>query len=108
MRRLDFVDKVPMPTIRYFTLAQLLILGAIFTITRFQFIDGFFPFLIAILVPVRIWVLPKIFGAANVDAMDAVGTAPEEADAEAPKGDNVETPTQAEMSVAVSTTTTAM
>lgn len=79
MRRLPFLDTVPMPTIRLFTLTQLLVLACIFTITRFHFVDGFFPFLIAILVPVRLYLLPKLFGAAHVDAMDAVGAAPDEA-----------------------------
>jgi len=78
MRRLPFLDTVPMPTIRLFTLTQLLVLACIFTITRFHFVDGFFPFLIAILVPVRLYLLPRLFGAAHVDAMDAVGAAPDE------------------------------
>ena len=41
--------------------------------TRIPHVDGLFPLLIAVLVPVRIYVLPAIFGKAHVDAMDADG-----------------------------------
>lgn len=78
VRGLDFVDRVQLKTIFLFTLTQVFFLGTIFAITRFPGIDGFFPLLIAILVPVRIYILPRLFGAANVDAMDAVGSAPSE------------------------------
>jgi len=76
MRKLPFADTVPMPVIRNYTLLQLLILACIFTITRFDYIDGFFPFLIAVLVPLRIYGLPRLFGAENVDALDSAGEAP--------------------------------
>lgn len=79
-RSLDFLDQVPASTVRHFTLVQMLILAAIFAITRVPFIDGFFPLLIAVLVPVRIAVLPAIFGSRNVDLMDATGSAPDEDD----------------------------
>ena len=39
----------------------------------------YFP-LIAVLVPVRLYVLPRIFGEASVDAMDAEGDAPDAED----------------------------
>merc|ERR1719263_1568599 len=74
--RLPFIGTVPMPTIWKFTLLQSFLLACIFTITRFDYIDGFFPFLIAVLVPLRLYGLPRIFGAANVDALDATGEAP--------------------------------
>ena len=80
MRKLPFIGSVPMNTIRLFTLLQVVILAAIFTITRFDYIDGFFPFLIAILVPLRIYGLPRMFGAAYTDALDAAGEAPDEDD----------------------------
>ena len=38
-------------------------------------VAALFPVLIAVLVPVRLKVLPRIFGAENVDLMDAVGEA---------------------------------
>lgn len=75
----DGVDgAVPMRVIRRFTLMQMGILAAIFVVTRLPFIDGFFPLLIAVLVPVRMYLLPRVFGAAHVDAMDSEGDAPEE------------------------------
>jgi len=76
-RSLDFLDKVPMPIIRQYTMIQLFILVCIFVITRLPFVDALFPVLIAVLVPLRLKVLPKIFGAEYVDAMDAVGEAPD-------------------------------
>ena len=75
---------VPMATIRRFTLLQLLILSCIFVITRFDYIDGIFPLLIAVLVPVRIYLLPKWFGAENVDRLDAEGEAPDAPDEPVP------------------------
>jgi hypothetical protein len=37
-----------------------------------RYVAGLFPLLIGVLVPLRIYGLPKLFGAENVDAMDAV------------------------------------
>jgi len=66
----SLVGRVPMRIIRRFTIVQLTILAAIFVVTRLPFVDGFFPVLIAVLVPLRIYVLPKVFGAEYVDALD--------------------------------------
>jgi boron transporter len=63
-------NSVPMKVIRRFTLLQLAVLLCIYGVTRMPFIDGFFPMLIAVLVPVRIYVLPRLFGEAHVKAMD--------------------------------------
>ena len=65
-----------MSVVRRFTFVQLLILVCIFTITFLPFVAALFPVLIAILVPLRLKVLPRLFGAENVDLMDAVGEAP--------------------------------
>ena len=65
-----------MSVVRRFTLVQLFILLCIFIITFLPFVAALFPVLIAVLVPVRLKVLPRIFGAENVDLMDAVGEAP--------------------------------
>ena len=69
---------MPMSVVRRFTLVQLFILLCIFIITFLPFVAALFPVLIAVLVPVRLKVLPRIFGAENVDLMDAVGEAPPE------------------------------
>ena len=81
-RSLDFLGTVPAATVRSFTFLQTLVLVAFFTITRIPFVDGFFPrrVLIAVLVPVRIYLLPTLFGAAHVDAMDADGEPPNAGD----------------------------
>ena len=65
-----------MSVVRRFTLVQLLILVCIFTLTLLPFVAALFPVLIAVLVPLRLKVLPRIFGAENVDLMDAEGEAP--------------------------------
>jgi len=75
-RRLPFLGRVPMSVVRRFTLVQLLILVCIFTLTLLPFVAALFPVLIAVLVPLRLKVLPRIFGAENVDLMDAEGEAP--------------------------------
>ena len=46
------------------------------------FIDGFFPMLIAVLVPVRIYALPHLFGDAYVKAMDGNVIEPNDGDVE--------------------------
>ena len=79
-RSLSFLDKVPMHIVRRYTIIQLLFLISIFVITRLPLVDALFPVLIAILVPVRLKVLPRLFGAEYVDAMDAAGEAPPSAD----------------------------
>jgi len=72
-------NRVPTPVIRRFTGVQVLILAAIFVITRIPFIDGFFPFLIAVLVPLRLYVLPRVFRPDHVDKLDFSGArVPEE------------------------------
>ena len=53
------------------------ILACIFGITRAPYVAALFPILIAVLVPMRTYLLPKLFGVENVDMMDAEGTAPE-------------------------------
>mmetsp|Transcript_62240 Transcript_62240/g.103420 ORF Transcript_62240/g.103420 Transcript_62240/m.103420 type:complete len:563 (+) Transcript_62240:32-1720(+) len=80
-RGLSCLDTVPMDVVKKYTLLQLLILLAIFGITQAPFIAGLFPVLIAILVPLRLYGLPRIFGAAHVDQLDADGSPPEEPDA---------------------------
>lgn len=75
---------VPMSTIRSFTLMQLVILGVIFLVTRLPFVKGIFPLLIAVLVPLRIYGMPRMFGASNVDALDWDGNSAEAAPASPP------------------------
>lgn len=76
-RSLDFVGKIPSGVIHKFTLLQVAILACIFGITRAPYVAALFPILIAVLVPMRTYLLPKLFGVENVDMMDAEGTAPE-------------------------------
>jgi len=83
-RSLDFLDKVPLPTIHKYTVVQMAILAIIFTITLLPYVDALFPVCIAILVPLRTYKLPKYFGAANVDALDAEGQRPEDTADDAP------------------------
>ena len=75
-------NAVPMKVIRRFTLLQLAILICIYGVTRMPFIDGFFPMLIAVLVPVRIYALPHLFGDAYVKAMDGNVIEPNDGDVE--------------------------
>jgi len=81
-RSLDFLGKVPLPIVHKYTLLQLLILAIIFTITLLPYVDALFPICIAILVPLRAYKLPQYFGKANVDALDAEGTRPDDAAAD--------------------------
>jgi len=77
-RRLPFIGKdfkkVPLKTIHLFTLLQFFILACIFVITLLDYVDCLFPVLIAVLVPVRIYYLPRLFGKEAVDILDAAGT----------------------------------
>ena len=75
-RRLPFLGRVPMQIVRRFTLVQLFILVCIFVVTLLPYVAALFPVFIAVLVPLRLKVLPGFFGAENVDLMDAVGEAP--------------------------------
>ena len=72
----DASPQVPMDVVRKYTLVQLALLAGIFAVTRLPLVDALFPVLIAVLVPLRRSVLPRLFGADNVNAMDAVGDAP--------------------------------
>jgi len=78
-RGLACLHTVPRKTIHQFTALQLVILIAIFGVTLAPYVEGLFPVLIAVLVPLRIYTLPKLFGADNVDAMDAAGEPPQQA-----------------------------
>ena len=103
-RQLPFLDRVPMHIVRRFTLVQLLILVCIFVITLLPYVAALFPLLIAVLVPLRLYVLPRWFGAENVDLMDAVGEAPpptqEEVAVDASKNGNAATDVVVEMPAA--------
>ena len=77
-RRLPYLATVPMQTINCFTMTQLAILAAIFAVTRLPLVDGLFPVLIAVLVPLRIYIMPRIFTAAHVDAIDFKGAVPDQ------------------------------
>uniref|UniRef100_A0A7S0NMB4 Bicarbonate transporter-like transmembrane domain-containing protein n=1 Tax=Calcidiscus leptoporus TaxID=127549 RepID=A0A7S0NMB4_9EUKA len=81
-RGLDFLDKVPMPVIRKYTALQLVILVCIFGVTLVPYADCLFPVFIAVLVPLRIYTLPKMFGRSYVDLLDAEGQAPVLSDTE--------------------------
>mmetsp|Transcript_26759 Transcript_26759/g.90259 ORF Transcript_26759/g.90259 Transcript_26759/m.90259 type:complete len:232 (-) Transcript_26759:108-803(-) len=76
-RGLDFLDGVPSGVVRRYTALQLLILACIFGVTLVPYANCLFPVLIAVLVPLRIVTLPKLFGRENVDALDADGNAPD-------------------------------
>lgn len=73
-RDLDFIDNVPRKTVNRYTLLQFLILAVIFVITLLPYISALFPICIAVLVPLRIFKLPKWFGVSNVDQLDAEGS----------------------------------
>lgn len=85
-RGLDFIDDVKRPTINKFTALQFFLLTLIFVITLLPYVAALFPICIAILVPLRVSILPKWFGTDNVEALDALGKAPDEEEAEAVTG----------------------
>ena len=62
--------------IKRFTLVQLVILVCIFAITQLPFVGASFPLLIAVLVPLRMYGLPRLFGKYVVDALDFKGGEP--------------------------------
>ena len=62
--------------IKRFTLVQLVILLCIFAITQLPFVGASFPLLIAVLVPLRMYGLPRLFGKYVVDALDFKGGEP--------------------------------
>lgn len=70
------LEKVPLNEVHRYTLLQLVILVVIFAVTRAPFIDGLFPLFIALLVPMRLYLLPRWFGADNVNVLDAEGEKP--------------------------------
>ena len=53
------LEKVPLNEVHRYTLLQLVILVVIFAVTRAPFIDGLFPLFIALLVPMRLYLLPR-------------------------------------------------
>jgi len=76
-RGLDmFYGKVPKATVHKYTALKFLILTCIFVITLLPYVSALFPLCIAILVPMRIYLLPKWFGQESVDLLDAEGVAP--------------------------------
>ncbi|KAK1373227.1 putative boron transporter 2 [Heracleum sosnowskyi] len=66
-----FVETVPFKTIMAFTLFQTVYLLMCFGITWFPIAGVLFPLLIMLLVPVRQYMLPKIFKGAHLQDLDA-------------------------------------
>lgn len=66
-----FVETVPFKTIMGFTMFQTLYLLLCFGITWFPIAGVLFPLLIMLLVPVRQYMLPKLFKGAHLQDLDA-------------------------------------
>jgi hypothetical protein len=69
--RLPYVTRTSTKRMHLFTLIQVILLGAVYGLTRVKQTGVFFPFFVAGLVPFRVFVLPLIFTSEELDVLDA-------------------------------------
>jgi len=68
----SYLEKVPMRKIQFFTLFQLSIVGAIYALTWIPIGGVFFPIPIILLIPIRKYVMPKMFGLVALQELDKI------------------------------------
>ncbi|KAB5544610.1 hypothetical protein DKX38_012722 [Salix brachista] len=69
----SFVESVPFKTIAIFTIFQAVYLLVCFSITWIPIAGVLFPLMIMLLVPVRLYILPKFFKTVHLQDLDAAG-----------------------------------
>jgi hypothetical protein len=79
---MHFLRKVPVPTVHRYTVIQAACLGLLWVV-KTSVLAVLFPLILALLVPVRLFVLPRFFGEKHLAALDAEETPADDADHEA-------------------------